>query len=81
VFERPEHKDRFAIDVFARYEAPGAAIVGGDAMIAEDKILVGRYDSVGIRAVVTIFERDVVFFEPLAVDDDVTVFHFHGIAR
>jgi hypothetical protein len=81
VFEGPEDEDRFSIDVFPRHETPGAAVIGGDAMISQDEVVVGRDNLKWIGAVVTVFERDVVLFELFAVDQNVTVSNFDCVAR
>ena len=81
MFRRPEDEYRLPIDIIARNESPGAAVVGEVAMVAQDEIFVGRNHASLVAAVVSILSGNVALNQLFAVDNHVAVVDLYSIPR
>ena len=68
--ERPIDEDGLAVDVIARNCSPGAAVVGGTAVIPEHEVLFGSDFEWRHGHSIAVLIKDVVFLQCLSIDAD-----------
>src|SRR5260370_36495037 len=80
LIQRPANKNRFPVNIAAGDHAPGPAVVGRTAVIAEDEIFVGRNGSGNHRTLVAILRWNIVLNQRLTIHDHVAMVYFYAIA-
>src|SRR6202030_2807145 len=77
----PIDEDGFPINVLAVDEAPGAAIVGGTAVVAQDIVLIQGHALGTPGDAIAVFLGHVLFHHQVAVHIDLARNDIHDVAR